>query len=186
MKLTSTKPELRRELLKQRRSHTKNRIHEMSNAIHERLRSIDLFVSASVLLSYVDHDKEVETLPILSAHLELGLRVAVPYIASDHGLQWSLIGGLDDLSIGKHAILEPRRPCVPFNVPDGAVCLIPAVGWSVNRFRLGYGGGYFDRFLGDFKGVSIGLGFDFQVLPDLPLEAHDQPVRILVTESATY
>ena len=63
--------------------------------------------------------------------------------------------------------------------------LIPALAYDEQGFRLGRGGGFFDRYLKNFKGLRVGVCFEKQIVPQLPREAHDEPVDILLTEAGT-
>ena len=66
------------------------------------------------------------------------------------------------------------------------VIIVPLLAFDEKRKRLGYGGGYYDRYLKDFKGLKIGVGFEAQKNTDLPEEEHDIPLDIIITEKSAY
>ena len=111
----------------------------------------------------------------------------VPATEPGCNLLWCRIESLEHLEPGAHNILEPapghRNAVAP---PTNAVALVPGIAFAHDGHRLGYGGGYFDRFLASFTGVSIGLAFDAQRLDTIPTEPNDIAVSIIVTESGVH
>ena len=84
--------------------------------------------------------------------------------------------------IGHYGIREPLSPAfVAMNEID--LVAVPGVAFDPNGNRLGRGGGYYDRLLEGFCGHATGIAFDFQLLPRVPADAHDQPVGCIVTET---
>ena len=102
-------------------------------------------------------------------------------------MEWRRVRQLSELSLGRFGILEPQdgSPVVE-SFAEGTVVLVPGIVFTPRGDRIGYGGGYFDRFLKTFTGVSIGLCFDFQVVEQLETEDHDVAMNIVVTENAVY
>lgn len=182
------KHEIRRRLLARRRALSPEKIREWSAAIADRLRAEPAFAAAPAVLAYVaSKDNEADTGPLIRGLLAAGRPVWVPVSGAGGRMQWSRLGGWEELAPGRHGILEPRAAHRRYGFPPaGAACLVPGIGFSVRCQRLGYGGGYFDRFLACFGGVAIGLAYGFQVLPELPVEAHDVRLDCVVTESAIY
>lgn len=99
------------------------------------------------------------------------------------------IASLDDVSVGYKGILEPAQHLTRSISPDDAdyaasVCLVPALAFDRRGFRLGYGGGYYDRFLATYPGTPIGLARASQISEeDLPCDRYDQRVRFVATEA---
>jgi 5-formyltetrahydrofolate cyclo-ligase len=95
----------------------------------------------------------------------------------------------DDLTLSKYGLYEPQeeqqRPIPPQEVD---LAILPGVAFDLRGYRLGYGGGYFDRFLDSLRPdcPKIALAYDFQVVTQLPVEEHDTKVDIIITNSKTY
>lgn len=83
---------------------------------------------------------------------------------------------------GPLGILQPPRD--HWLAPETLdMLLVPGVGFDLSGRRLGYGGGFYDRYLANFRGITLGLAYDLQILNQLPAEAHDQLLQMLLTES---
>jgi 5-formyltetrahydrofolate cyclo-ligase len=113
--------------------------------------------------------------------------VLVPVVRGPGEMLWSRLETWDDLARGHFGLLEPRgdrtRPSTP---PPGAICLVPGIAFTPDGGRIGYGGGYFDRFLIYFDGFTAGMAFNVQMRDALPLDECDVRVHAVVTESAVY
>jgi 5-formyltetrahydrofolate cyclo-ligase len=92
------------------------------------------------------------------------------------------IDSLSDLEIGPFNIPEPHRddPVIAENQID--VTVLPGIAFDAFGWRLGWGGGFYDRFLSKSSGLSVGLAFELQVVNSLPTEMHDKQVKYIVTE----
>ena len=158
-----------------------------SQAIHARLLTVPEFAVAGTILSYVSSkDNEVDTKALIERLLARGKKVLVPATQADHEMIWCELYSLDELAPSTFGILEPRQECRrPAPPPDHAVVVVPGIAFARNGHRLGYGGGYFDRFLAGFKGFKIGLAYDCQVLERLPADELDVPLNMVVTETQT-
>ena len=179
-----------------------------SAAVRERLAGVAEFRDAATVLTYVSSkDNEVDTQALMASMLAKNVRVLVPVAGKDRRMTWSRLEALSELGPGRFGILEPlpgfARPTDP---PGDAVVLVPGIAFTPDGYRIGYGGGYFDRFLAGFEGISIGLAFDLQMalqeerktgtvpsdrVPEgdgtVPVfQPHDVPVDIVVTESSTW
>jgi 5-formyltetrahydrofolate cyclo-ligase len=97
------------------------------------------------------------------------------------------IHGRNELQPGRFGLLQPDpAKAVPIESGDNAVCLVPGIAFTQTGARIGYGGGYYDRFLAHFSGISIGLAFELQLAPSLPQDSNDKNVNFLVTENNWY
>lgn len=147
-------------------------------------------VQAQAVFLFVSHGSEVQTHPLIDALLAMGKRVAVPLILPrkddpDRRMLAVPIASMDDLVPGVMGILSPPRPNTESSfTPD--LVLAPGVAFaraSPGRVvRLGYGGGYYDRYLARHPGVAtVGLAFEEQLVAALPETPHDVPLQSLVT-----
>jgi len=182
-----TKSTIRERMLVQRRRLDPIEALRRSGSVRAQLWLLPEFQAAGRVFAYVSaKDNEVETHAIITALLEEGREVACPCTAPDRTIAWRQIESLADLSPARYGIPEPRADC-PMLWPDSSsVVLVPGIAFARNGERIGYGAGYFDRFLADSPGISIGLGYDFQIVDRIPTEPHDVPVKIVATESTIY
>lgn len=182
------KAELRTAALAARRALPPEVLAAKNAAIAERVRALDVFRNAPCVLSYVSSkDNETDTRAIIENVWREGRTVLVP-VAEPKGLMtWNALSGWQELAEGRFGILEPRREYRrPVTPPAGAVCLVPGIAFSETGHRIGYGGGYYDRFLARFEGLAIGLAFQEQIVPPWHLDPHDVPVRLLITDQSCY
>lgn len=159
--------------------------------ILERLAGFDLYADAGLVLAYVSYGNEVDTRAVIESALASGKRVAVPRVLPHkHKMDFYEIDGMGDLEEGFKGILEPRRGVSsPLGTVDllGSVCLVPGLVFDADGHRIGYGGGYFDRFLQFYPGDKIALARSAQVSSNpLPAESCDVPVDFIVTDSGVW
>ncbi len=158
-----------------------------SAAIHRILERSEVFAGARVLLSYVEKGNEIQTRPLIERALRGGREIFVPIVDEDNRMQWSRLCAMSDLAAGRFGVQEPRLDRREISVPHDGVVLVPGLAFTRDGDRLGYGGGHFDRFLSEWRGVSIGLAYDWQVVEELPTEHHDARVAFVVTpQSPTF
>lgn len=182
------KLELRADCLARRRALSGDEAARRSAAVHARLVALPEWAAADCVLTYLSSmDNEVDTLALVGPLLERGIRLLVPVCRRDRRMDWSELRSLDEVARTRFGIFEPTpenlRPADP---PENAVALVPGIAFTRTGDRIGYGAGYYDRFLGSFRGLKIGLAFDLQLVEAIPTEPHDVPLDILVTESAVY
>ena len=139
------------------------------------------------LFIYVNFRSEVETLELIKRCLRQKIRVAVPLVHADtKGMIPLLIRDTEqDLAPGYYGIPEPDpRKSLRVDAAEIDAAIIPGSVFDIHGGRLGYGGGYYDRFLvGEApQAKRIGFAFEMQLVDRVPLEPHDQPLDILVTE----
>jgi 5-formyltetrahydrofolate cyclo-ligase len=157
-----------------------------SAAIWERLSILKEFAAASRLLVYVSTGNEVDTQGLIRQLLAMGRRVCVPrFDAGTQGYAASELRDFDgELTAGKFGILEPKPGAVRLAALDRIdAALVPGLAFDETGNRLGRGRGHFDRLLRQTSGAKIALAFDFQVLDEVPAEAHDAHMDFIVTET---
>ena len=157
-----------------------------SNAgIYENFINLPEFAKAQTIFAYISEKREPDTIQIIEKALELGKIVALP-VSYDGGIMVpKIVKDLDSLEIGKFGIPAPKEDTPSLDEKDIDLIIVPAVTFNKNGYRLGRGGGYYDRFLEKTHAFSVGLGRE-QLICDVPLESHDMPVICLVTESGVY
>lgn len=170
------KERIRKSILDIRSSY--NKVEEDSNKIIQRIKNLPLALDKNSFLFYYPHKNEVNLLPLLNEFQRLGKTVLLPK-AEGNFIIPVVVKDLQDLKKGKFSIPEPKGEVYPEEKID--VVFVPAVAFDRNGYRIGYGKGYYDRFLGMTKGIKIGVAYDFQVVDEIPFEEHDVPVDLVIT-----
>ena|ERR1017187_2271470 len=157
-----------------------------SAAIWERLSVLREFTGATRPLVYVSKEAEVDTHGLIRQLRAMGRKVYVPWFdAAKERYGASELHDFDaDLTTGRFGILEPKPEAMrPAAAKQIDVALAPGLAFDKTGNRLGRGMGYFDRLLQEIYGARIALAFDFQLLGEVPTEAHDRRMDFIVTET---
>ncbi len=156
---------------------------EISRQITERLLTLDKIASADLVLTYISIGSEVSTGLFIESMLIQGKKIAVPKCESGGIMQFHIIKSTDDLRCGKYSIPEPVADCPIAEITDKTVCIVPGLSFTPDGKRLGYGGGYYDRFLSAYPSIyTIALSFDELIADELPSEPHDIGINAILTE----
>lgn len=152
--------------------------------IADRVRSLRQYQSCNMLLTYVSTDIEVDTLHIIDTALQDGKTVAVPRCVDGTRLmEFYRILSIDELYAGSFGVREPAAdPDRLISDFSSSMCIVPAFSYDWRGYRLGYGKGYYDRFLANYSGDVIGICYSNCVQRSLPHGRYDRRVKLLVTE----
>ena len=186
--LVDQKAEIRRLYMRHREALDRRYRHEASLAIVARLTAWEPLLQAGRVMTYLSFNAEVETFPLVRHLFAEGKSVAVPYIHQGaKNLIPAEINNLErDLQVGPLGILEPRPEHLqPLDPKVIDVHVVPGVVFDDVGFRIGYGKGYYDRFLlmRSRHSVVVGAAFDLQLAESVPHEIFDIPMDFIVTES---
>ncbi|MFZ4620011.1 MAG: 5-formyltetrahydrofolate cyclo-ligase [Bacteroidota bacterium] len=178
-----TKSTLREQMKLQRAALGKTEFRERSKLILENLLSLPDFFMHDVVHTYVSSkNNEVDTHELIRVLVKQRKRVVVPVSDPQTKLmRHSELFSLGELIGGAYGILEPRM-VRPVPVADLQVIVVPAMAVDRAGNRLGFGAGFYDRFLHDVQLTTIALAFDFQIVDSVPAEKTDIPVSYIVTE----
>ncbi len=157
---------------------------EMDKKLFERFVSLEEYAACDTLFAYISGEIECDTSAIILRALADGKRVAVPRCAErTNEISFYFINSYDDLEKGKYGILEPKTEvCERAEDFSRGLCLVPGLSFDLQGYRLGFGKGYYDRFLSRFGGVTAGICYAKCTLTELPRGAFDRAVDILITE----
>ncbi len=183
------KTAVRRQFLETRRAVPQAAWTRWSSAIAHRVMTSIWYKEAAALLAYVSaRDNEVDTHALIDAALAAGKQVLIPVLCETPGhMRWSLLRDRKELERDRLGLYAPVPECMrPMPPPDKALCIVPGVAFTRDGQRIGYGGGYYDRFLTQFPGTSVGLAFDAMLADRLPVDGHDRAVDYVATESAWF
>jgi 5-formyltetrahydrofolate cyclo-ligase len=158
-----------------------------SHRIWERVIALSCYQQARIVLGYMAFDHEVLTDGLMQQAMASGKQIVLPMVQVDReGMTLYAIEDLEhDVVSGYRGILEPRPRHTRAVVPEALeLVLLPGVAFDLRGGRLGFGAGFYDRLLSRLpRGIpTVGLAFDFQVIPRLPSQPHDIMLDAIVTE----
>lgn len=181
------KAELRSQYKKLRQSLSAEEQEEMDQKILNRVMNLWQYRESQLILTYVSTRIEVDTRRLIEKSLLAGKRVAVPRcVPGAMAMEFFLIHSLDELSPGTFGVLEPDPDkSVLLKEDSKSLCIVPALSFDFQGYRLGYGKGYYDRFLARFGGSTVGLCYDNCMSKHLPAGRYDRPVNLIVTQRKT-
>jgi len=151
----------------------------LSEKIHENLKKISSYTNSQNIACYFPIGSEVNTHDIMLNMLKQGKNLLLPRVV-DNNIQFYIVSNLEKLERGSFEIMEPKDSCEKVKKID--CVLIPTVGVSKLGVRLGYGHGYYDRFLSSTDAVKISLTYSKQIVKSIPSDSHDIKIDWIVTE----
>ncbi|MBU5427392.1 5-formyltetrahydrofolate cyclo-ligase [Tissierella pigra] len=180
------KKTLRKEMLKKRSELSREDIVEYSNIIANKIYEMDNYKNAKRIMCFVSNGDEVETHPLIEQIIKDGKSIVVPItIPKTRELLVSDVYSLSELEVGDYNIEVPKKEFTRVVDPNTIdLILVPGVAFAKDGYRVGYGGGYYDRFLSKLLNPTpkIAIGFDLQVVDKVPTDQYDLPVDMIVTE----
>lgn len=173
------KSELRAWIRRQKREMTAQQIEESSQKLMEKFCNCDLYRNAKTVYGYLPYNQEVRTVPILEQAIRDGKTVAVPKVYGDT-MRFIVLEDLDRVSDGYAGIPEPIADTPVANDPT-ALVLMPGLAFDRDGNRMGYGGGFYDRFLAQEPNhPTVALCYGFQLVPSIPTDSYDIPVDLVL------
>lgn len=173
------KQALRAQIREKKRAMTEEEIVSRSMALTEKFLSTDAYRQAKTVYGYLSYNQEVRTGPLLAQALKDGKAVAVPKVCGEE-MRFILMTDLDAVAKGYAGIPEPIADG-PIAQDPTALVLMPGLAFDRQGRRLGYGGGFYDKFLAaEPNHPKIALCYDFQLLPALETDSHDIPVDLVI------
>ena len=175
------KQKLRKEILEQRDSLAREEIINKSNIIKQTLFSLGEYKLAKTICFFVSFNSEVNTHNMIKEAIKEGKTVCVP-TATDHTLIMSKINDFNDLNKkNKYGILEPSK-LNKIKKEEVDLIIVPGTVFDKECHRIGYGKGYYDSLLKGYKGLSIGICFDLQIIDKVPRNEWDEKINMIITE----
>jgi len=162
--------------------------YEERNNSHVHIRTLLEDIEKFKIGSYLPFRNEISTKRIHELLFSLNFRISLPCINDkDQNLTFRNWNTKEDLVKNKYGILQPKEDAVE-ELPE--MIIVPLLGFSISGYRLGYGGGYYDRFIDNKnksgKIITVGFGYTFQEVNNLPIESHDQKLNWILTEKYLY
>lgn len=180
------KQRLREEHLAAREALSEQERSVLDNRITQKLLATSEYAEATTVLTYVSVSSEVSTRMFIECALRDGKTVAVPRCLPGHCLEFVAITSLDQLIAAPFGLLEPPKelPALTEEQMDASICIVPALLVDTKGYRLGYGAGFYDRFLSTYPGKKICLAYQQNLSQTmLPHTASDVAVDVVITES---
>ncbi len=178
------KREKRAEIKEWRRSIAEEEKNALDMQIAERFFNSYVYRKTNQVFIYVSTAIEVDTINIIKRAANDGKKIACPRcVDGTREMEFYYIDSVDDLEPGTFGVLEPRaeKDRLVTDFSDG-VCVVPGLAFDYGGFRLGYGKGYYDRFLSGYKGFTCGLCYFENVVKYLPHGRFDRHVGLLITD----
>lgn len=173
------KKALRSKIREQKRAMTPAQIEEASSKLGEMFLKTDLYRNAKTIYGYLPYNQEVRTVPMLEQALADGKRVAVPKVYDDE-MRFIYLTDLNQVEKGYAGIPEPIAD-EPVAEDPTALVLMPGLAFDREGHRIGYGGGFYDKFLAtEPNHPTVALCYAFQMVDELPTEEFDVPVDLVL------
>ncbi len=169
------KKALRAMIREKKRAMTEAQIEEKSRLLGEKFIASQAYQNAKTIYGYLPYNQEVRTVPMLKQAIRDGKRVAVPKVYGEE-MKFLYITDFDRLETGYARIPEPLDDA-PVAEDPTALVLMPGLAFDEKGHRIGYGGGFYDRFLArEPEHPTLALCYEFQMLPQVDTEEFDIPV----------
>ena len=144
---------------------------EQANIIFNKVINLEEYKQNNLILTYVSLKDEADTIKLIEHSLEIGKQIAVPKCEGDD-IVFYYISGFEDLQEGKFGILEPNTK-EKVNDFTNSICIVPGIVFDKQNNRIGYGRGFYDRFLEKYKGVKIGLTYKECICDKIDADEND-------------
>lgn len=178
------KKDIRKRVLYLRNNICKEEWEEKSHKIYEKVVTHPFFLNANTIYCYVDYRNEVGTEWVIKKAWDLHKQVAVPKVEGEE-MKFYIISSFDDLYEGYRGIQEPVNQVLAND--ENALIILPGVAFDRNRNRIGYGKGFYDRFLDKHPFCkTIAIGFACQIVDEIQTDSFDYRPDILITEECIY
>ncbi len=179
---------IRQKLLHKRESLAPDVVLTKSQKIFDTLKTFPLYQNAKSIMMYIDFHNEVKTNHMISDLLLQKKNVLIPISipATKEIILSQLLNPEKELIKSTYGILEPKKEYIRKRDPAILdLMVLPGIAFDLKGYRIGYGGGYYDRFLDQLQKTipTIALAFDFQIIDTVPIESFDRPVDYIITET---
>ena len=177
------KQDLRARSKERRRNMKSEEKQLLDKAVADNVRRLKEYRPANTILIYMSTPIEVDTIGIIKNAWADGKRVAVPRCIPDtRDMEFHYIDNLESLSVGSFSVLEPDESLPTVTDFSGCLMIVPGMHFDMKGYRIGYGKGYYDRYMVRFTGISAGICYSGELKPFLYHGRYDRHVDIVVTD----
>ena len=175
------KKEIRQQMIKRLNNLPFEQKKEQEKNIYELLFGMEQWKKAEMVALTLSQELELTTYPIIEKAWKEGKAVVVPRTKKNREMDFVVYSSTTPMETSSFGLTEPLKtlPAIPKSKID--LVIVPGLAYSEKGYRVGFGGGYYDRFLADYKGTTISLVFKEQKLVSIPVEAFDIPLDFLIT-----
>jgi len=184
-----TKKFLRKEVAFLRKKENREGVKDKSIEITKKIISLEPFINAKSIMCYMDFKNEVMTQYIIQHCFNKGKRVILPCVDKIDGVKmivpYEIMNVQRDVISGTFGVLEPKKDVAKIFKPEEIdLVIVPGVAFDIHKNRIGFGAGFYDRFLQSLNPecLKVGIAFEFQIFDTVPVEEHDIALDFVITE----
>lgn len=180
----NTKKQLRLKIKQERKSLTIEEKNKYDNKIYENLLNFGILTKFELILVYFSTEIEVNTHKIINYCHENNIVVAIPRCEKNRNMKFYYFNENSILEKSRYGIYEPvpdkNKSVEKFN---NALCIVPGLSFDKRGYRLGYGGGFYDTFIGNNSNITtVGICYSQNIVDKLPIDFYDKHVNYLITD----
>ena len=181
------KDNLRKKMLNERKSMKIESVNDFSNKIISAIIESPRFVNYKNIMLYISFNKEVNTYPLAQWCLDNGKTVIAPYCiqSTREIVPYKITNLISDLNKSTFGVMEPKHDLLEkANIDEIDLIIVPGVVFDEHCNRIGFGAGYYDRFLSEKleNTPAIGIAYDYQIIDKIPTGEYDVPLDFIITE----
>ena len=181
------KKEVRNIMSKRRKSMSEQEVNRKSKTIIEKVMNTEEFKKSKNLMVFLSFDNEVYTFDLIDKAMDMGKKVIVPYTVKDtYEIIPTLLKNIEeDLEVSSYGYLEPKKDKITaVQEEDIDLTIVPGLAFDKNMNRIGFGKGYYDRYLAKTKKDSknMAIAYEYQVLEEIPYDDYDVKMDYIITE----
>jgi len=180
--IRTIKKELREKYVDERKNMAPDTREMYDAKILDRICASITYRHSNEILLYASMKYEIDTWKLFDVAIKAGKKVAFPRTFEDSTMKYYYCTSKDDLELRENGIYEPREGLEEYVPSNQSLCIVPAVVFDKEGYRIGYGKGFYDRFLSTFPGVKAGLVYSNMILPKVPRGRFDKHVDIIISE----
>lgn len=180
--IRAVKRELREKYVSERKNMSPEIREAYDTKIHDRICASITYRHSSEILLYASMNSEIDTWKLFETAVNAGKKVAFPKTYEDNTMRYFYCRSKDDMELCENGIYEPKAGLEEYVPSNQTICIVPAVVFDKEGYRIGYGKGFYDRFLSTFTGVKVGLVYSNMILPKVPRGRFDKHVDIIISE----
>ena len=191
VEIRKQKTKLRESYIEKRRNLTVEEKTDLDNQVCKKVISSNTYKNADIVLAYMPKEDELDITYVLEKTLSDGKRLALPNCDPEtRDMDFYFVKDLSELEKGHYNILEPSENNELYTdekfIKENVICIVPAIVYDRKGFRIGYGGGYYDRYLSTFKGLKVGVAYFDHIINEVPKGKFDFAVDVLISERGVY
>lgn len=176
------KKDLRKELITKRKNLDSDYRRNADRLIFEKIIALDAYQKAQTIFCFVSTPDEINTFPLLEHAFSSKKRVTVPKCIEKGVMQAYHIQSFQDLKTGKYSLSEPMSHCPVVAPEELDLIIVPCLSCNPDGYRIGYGGGFYDRYLASTAAASVVICYQQMMLDEIPLEPFDQKADCVITD----